>query len=161
MPCEACGADLPGAETCLDRFHLLLAVESDNAELRRMHGLTVLTYYLQHSSLTKPWYQMFGAEVMRRVFAQGEDWSSVLLESHPRGVGRTRSAVAVAQLKTRGETTMPDWVIVHAIPGELTVASIDLNVSPGQTEQVEAWARSVAEHRVLNPIAGIVLSEIL
>jgi hypothetical protein len=149
MRCEACGADLPSTETCLDRFHLLLAAEADNEELRRMHGLTVLTYSLQHPSQTKPWYQMFGAEVMRRVFAQREDWSSVLLERHPRGVGRAGSAAAVAQLKTRGGTTMPDWVIVHAIPGELTVTSVDANAAFGQTEQVEAWARSVAEHRFL------------
>lgn len=57
MECAECGAMLPGDETCQDRFHALLAAEVRNPELLHVHGLTVLTYHLQHPSLTKPWYQ--------------------------------------------------------------------------------------------------------
>ena len=72
MRCEECGADPHGMAMCRDYVHALLAAEVEREELQRMHGLTVLTCHLQHPSLTKPWYQMFGAEVMRRVFAGGE-----------------------------------------------------------------------------------------
>jgi hypothetical protein len=50
--CAECGASLPGGETCRDRFHALLAAEAENVDLARIHGLTVLTYHLQHPSLT-------------------------------------------------------------------------------------------------------------
>jgi hypothetical protein len=148
--CAECGADLPGDETCLARFHELLGAEAHNEELRQMHGLTVLTYHLQHPSLTRPWYQRYGAEVMPRIFARREDWLTVLLEGHPRGVGRRQSAKAVAELKARGETAMPDWVVTTPIPGELTVMAVDPRGPSGQTAQVMAWARSMAEHRFLD-----------
>ena len=107
MRCAECGADVPNNETCLDRFHALLAAEAENEELRRMHGLTVLTYHLQHPSLTKPWYQLFGAHVLQRVFGQGEDWGDVLMEIHPRRIGR-RADAAVARLKAAEGPTMPN-----------------------------------------------------
>ncbi|MGH2618450.1 MAG: DUF5946 family protein [Thermomicrobiales bacterium] len=149
MHCEECGADPTGAETCLDRFHALLAAEANSEELRQLHGLTVLTYHLQHSSLTKPWYLVCGAEVMRRVFARGENWLDVLLENHPRGVGRRQSDAAVKRLKALAGPTMPDWVITRPIPGELTVVSVDPHAPSGQAAAVMAWARWVAEHRYL------------
>jgi hypothetical protein len=149
MHCEECGAVLPGEETCLDRFHALLAAEAGNAELRQMHGLSVLTYHMQHPSLTKPWYQIFGAEAMRRIFGQGEDWRDVLMAEHPHRIGRKRSATAIARRKAAGGTTMPAWVISHPIPGELDVTSVDPSAPAGQTDQVLAWARSVSEHRVV------------
>ncbi len=149
MRCDECGAEIPGHEMCLDRFHALLAAEVDNEELRRMHGLTVLTYHLQHPSLTKPWYQLFGARVLQRVFGQGEDWGDVLMETHPRRIGR-RADAAVARLKAAAGPTMPNWVISHPIAGELTIATIDPNASPGPAQQVLTWARSVAEQRYLS-----------
>ncbi|HEX2282781.1 MAG TPA: DUF5946 family protein [Thermomicrobiales bacterium] len=150
MRCGECGAETAGDETCLARFHSLLAAEVDNEELRRMHGLTVLTYHLQHPSLTKPWFQLFGADVFRRVFGQGEDWGSVLMETHPRRIGR-RADLADARLKAAGGPTMPGWVVSHPIAGELTIATIDPGASPGPVQQILAWARSVAEYRVLRP----------
>ncbi len=80
MRCDDCGAEPSGEETCLDRFHALLAAEVDNEELRRMHGPTVLTY---------------------------------------------------------------------PIPGEATVAAVELDAPTGQAEQVLEWAHSVAAHRGL------------
>ena len=115
-----------------------------------MHGLTVLTYYLQHPSLTKPWYQGFGAAVMRRVFAAGEEWGDVLMETHPRGVGRRQADAAVARLKASTGGTMPEWVITRPIPGELTVAAVDPTAPGGQADAIMAWARSVAEHRFIH-----------
>jgi hypothetical protein len=150
MRCEECGADVPREETCLNRFHALLAAEVENDELRQMHGLTVLTYYLQHPSLTKPWFQVTGAETMRRIFSGGEDWRSVLMEAHPRGVGRRRSAAAVARMKAASNGIMPDWVIAHPIPDELTVVSIDPTATTGQADAILDWARSVAQRRFLH-----------
>ena len=149
MRCDECGAELAGDETCLARFHILLAAEVDNEELRRMHGLTVLTYHLQHPSLTKPWYQLFGARVFQRVFGQGEDWGDVLMETHPRRIGR-RADAAVARLKAAAGPTMPEWVVTHPIAGEMTIAMIDPDAVPGPAQQVLAWARSVAERRYLH-----------
>jgi hypothetical protein len=149
MRCRECGADPPGESICLDHFHALLAAEVANAELRGMHGLTVLTYHLQHASLTKPWYQVFGKEVMRRVFATGEDWGNVLMESHPRRIGR-RADAEVARLKAAGGATMPDWVVARPIAGEVTVTAVSPGAPSGQTEQILAWAKSVAEHRFLD-----------
>jgi hypothetical protein len=36
-----------------------------------MHGLTVLTYRVQHPHLTKPWYQIEARDALRRVFEGG------------------------------------------------------------------------------------------
>lgn len=114
-----------------------------------MHGLTVLTYHLQHPSLTRPWYQIYGKVVMRRVFADGEHWGDVLMETHPRRIGR-RADAEVARLKTAGGPTMPAWVITQPLAGELTVTTVSPEEPAGQAEQVLAWARSVAEYRFLD-----------
>jgi hypothetical protein len=148
MRCDECGADLPGPATCLDHFHALLAAETVNTELRALHGLTVLTYHLQHPSLTKPWYQVYGKDVMRRVFEDGEDWGEVLMETHPRRIGR-RADDAVARLKAAGGAAMPEWVVTEPVAGELTVTAVSPEAASGQAEQVLAWARSVAERRFL------------
>ena len=147
--CGECGAALPASGACIDHFHALLAAEVDNRELGEAHVLTVLTYYLQHPSLCKPWYLDWGREVMRRIFGDGEPWRSVLLEAHPRGVGRRRSASALVRIKAGGGTELPAWLVRQPPPGELIVTSIDAAARAGQTAQVEAWARSVAEHRFL------------
>jgi hypothetical protein len=154
MRCDECGADLPGTETCLGHFHALLAAEADSEELRQMHGLTVMTYYLQHPSLTKPWFQQYGAEVMRRVFSRGERWQDVLLEAHPHGVGRRQAEIAIRRLKSGAPSAMPDWVVTRPIPDELTVTSVDPEAATGHADSVMAWARSVADHRYLRQVAS-------
>jgi hypothetical protein len=149
MRCEECGADPPGETTCLDHLHELLAAETENAELRGMHGLTVLTCHLQHPSLTKPWYQVFVKQVLRRVFGDGEAWGDVLMETHPRRIGRHADA-EIARLKDAGGLTMSEWVITQPIMGEMTVTAVSPEAPSGQAEQALAWARSVAEHRFLH-----------
>ena len=148
MECAECGATLPGAETCEERFHALLAAEQYNAELFRMHGLTVLTYHLQHPSRTKPWYQAAGYDTMRRSFGEGRDWWEVLSEGRRRGTAEREVARWKDAYKASG-ATMPPWVVTRPVPGELTVADVDPLAPSGQAEQVLAWARSVAEGRVL------------
>jgi hypothetical protein len=44
---------------------------------------------------------------------------------------------------------MPNWVVTHPIAGELTIATIDPDPSPGPAQQILACARSVAEDRYL------------
>lgn len=53
MRCAECGAALPGPETREGRCRALLAAEVENAEVARMHGLTVRTDHLPHPSRTK------------------------------------------------------------------------------------------------------------
>ncbi len=162
MRCGECGAALAGEETCFERFHALLAAEAQNAELRRMHGLTVLTYHVQHPSRTKPWYQVFGAEVMRRAFGRGEDWTEALaaVAGRPGGFDRERERWrqvgpqkgwerALNERKATARAAMPAWVVAEPIPGEATIAEIDVVAASGQADGVLAWARSVAEHRFL------------
>ena len=162
MRCGECGAALAGEETCLERFDALLAAEAQNAELRRMHGLTVLTYHVQHPSRTKPWYQAFGAEVMRRAFGRGEDWTEALaaVAGRPGGFDRERGRWRqvgpqkgwereLNERKAAAGSAMPGWVVARPIAGEATVADVDPLAPAGQAEQVLAWARSVAEHRFL------------
>lgn len=144
--CPECGATLADGAACIDRFHAVLAAEAHNDALRGMHGLTVLTYHLQHPSLTRPWYQVAGREMMRRIFGQGEDWRSVLREEHPRGAGRKRAAAAIAARKAAGPDSMPDWVIAEPVAGEMTILAVD---PEAPSAQIEAWARSVAIHRYL------------
>lgn len=147
MECTECGAVLPGEEACQDRFHALLAAEHHNQELLQMHGLTVLTYHLQHPSLTKPWYQAAGYDAMRRSFGQGRDWLEVLMEGRRSGTAERDVTRWKAEYRSYG-TTMPPWVVTRPVPGELTVADVDAEAPSGQTEAVLAWGRSVAEGRV-------------
>lgn len=161
MTCPECGAALRPGEACIDLFHALLAAEVDNAELRRMHGLTVLVWHAQHPSQTKPWYQQFAADVLRRAFADGMDWRDALeaVSERPGGYDRERDRWrqvgpqkawerALNARKAAAGTAMPDWVATTPIRGEATVAGIDPAAPAGQEQQVLAWARSVAEHRI-------------
>ncbi|MDP9366077.1 MAG: DUF5946 family protein [Chloroflexota bacterium] len=167
MRCAECGADLPGAETCEGRFHALLAAEVENEELARMHGLTVLTYQLQHPSRTKPRYQEFGAGVMHRAFGGGEDWTEALaaVAGRPGGYDRDRNRWrqvgpqknwerALNERKAAAGAAMPPWVVATPIAGEVTVADVDPAAPAGQEGQVLAWARSVAAHRFLGDAGG-------
>lgn len=161
MTCPECGAPLGKGESCADRFHALLAAEVHNAELRRVHGLTVLVWHVQHPRRTKPWYQAFAADVLRRAFAGGGDWRSALEEVSERPGGYDRVGErwqqagpqkgwerALNERKAATGTAMPDWVANGPRPGELTVADIDLAAPAGQEAAVLAWARSVAAHRI-------------
>ena len=107
MTCTECGADLPSDETCRDRFHVLLAAESHNQELARMHGLTVLTYHVQHPSLTKPWYQAWGYEILRRSFGQRQDWWDVL-----KGVQQHAHSATFQQWKRNYGPILPRGVVI-------------------------------------------------
>jgi hypothetical protein len=144
MTCAECGADLPGDETCLDRFHALLAAEQHSVEALQMHGLTVLTFHLQHPSLTKPWYQVAGYDTMRRSFGEGRDWLEVLAEG-----GMKQRHANVARWKATVGPVMPPEIVTSPVPGEMTVADIDPDAPPGHAGRVLAWGRSVAEKRVL------------
>lgn len=162
MRCPECGADLPGEEACEGRFGSLLAAEVVNEELARLHGLTVLTHHPQHPSRTRPWYQMAGVTIMRRVFDRGDDWPEALAATLARvgGFDRERNRWrqvgarkgwehALNERRVAAGREMPAWVITEPIPGEVTVGAVDPDAPFGQTRQVWAWARSVAEHRIL------------
>lgn len=136
-----------GGETCLERFHALLGAESHSPEAAQMHGLTVLTFHIQHPSLTKPWYQAAGYSTMRRIFGEGRegrDWLGALTEGGMRERQRN-----VARWKAAYGAEMPPWVATGPVAGEMTVADIDPLTPPGHAERVLAWARSVAVSRVL------------
>ena len=140
MRCEECGADLPHDETCAGRFETLLAADFGGvAEAFDVHGLTVLTYQLQHPSGVKPWYLAFGYDLMRRIFGQGEDWRQALTE-----VRQNKADVARWKMMV---TSIPPEVVMHPVPGEVTIADIDPAAPAGHADRVLAWARSVAEKR--------------
>jgi uncharacterized protein DUF5946 len=140
MRCDECGADLPYDQTCAARFEALLASDFGGvAEAFDVHGLTVLTYQLQHPHGAKPWYLALGYELMRRIFGQGEDWREVLLEM--------RQGDTVERWK-RAVRTEPPGIVKGPVPGEITIAEIDPAAPAGHAERVLAWARSVAQGRV-------------
>jgi hypothetical protein len=151
MKCNECGADLPGDETCTDRFGALLAAEMDAdgkpTEAWYVHGLTVMTFYLQHAGgigYTKRYQVEFAEKAMRRIFVDGEDQADVF----PTDQRAARQKAATAAKAAPGANA-PIKEIRGIQPGELTVASLDPANLSGHRERVMAWARSVAEHRVL------------
>ena len=167
MRCDECGAEFAGGETCRERFGALLAAEADNEEPARMHGLTVLTCHVQHPSRTRPWFQAFGAAVMRRTFVDGEQWGEAIAAElgRPGGFDRARSRwrqvgsrkareAALNERKRASGQTMPAWVAARPVAGEATVTDIDVVGRHGQAEQVLAWARSVCERRILRGAEG-------
>lgn len=147
MRCIECGAELPCGETCLDRFHALLAAEQDHPVATAMHGLFVLTYYAQHPSLCRPWLRGWQGKTMRAVFREGRDWREVL--AWPEDRARRQEAVDRAKARYAGDRGTPE--VGAPIAGEATVAGLPVPGSPRYPSeypaQVEAWARSVAEHR--------------
>lgn len=143
MECGECGAVLRGDETCQERFHAILAAEQDSQELARMHGLTVLTYHVQHPSLTKPWYQEVGYDLLRRSFAPRQDWWRVLEEGRP----YLHSSRFQEWKRAYGPALAPE-IVTGPVPGELTVADVDLAAPSGHADRVLTWARSVAQGRV-------------
>ena len=149
MRCPECGGEIPGEERCVDRFHLLLAAEQHYPEAAAMHGLFVLTYYAQHPSLSKPWLRAMQRESLRRIFGESVGWREVL--SWPEDRARRQEAVDRAKGRFALVPEMP--TIGHPVEGEMTVADLG---APGSLDypseypaRVEAWARSVTEHRFL------------
>jgi hypothetical protein len=146
MHCAECGAELPGDETCLDRFHALLAAEKPGNEAAQMHGLTVLTFMVQHpvSGNTPAWYAAAGRMMLHEMFGKGRGPVAVLAEMRQR-------------------TQADDWrervTAAYApgppgpVPGETTVAALDPAVPPGHAARVVAWAWSVAQARGLVGVA--------
>jgi hypothetical protein len=154
MRCRECGAELPGDETCLDRFGALLAAEIDDegnmTEAWKAHGLTVMTFYLQHaggSGYTKRYMVEAAEKAMRQIFEEGRDQADIL----PVGQRAARQR-AVAEMKAAPGAHDPITTIIGPLPGELTIATLDPANLNGHFERVMAWARSVAEHRVLHRV---------
>ena len=147
--CAECGCELPGEETCTDRFHALLAAEQEHPEAAAVHGLFVFTYYSQHPSLCKPWLRRSQREWMREIFGKGRDWREVM--AWPRG--RKRRQQAVEEAKERFEGLPESPAVGQPVKGEMSVADLGTPGSPDYPsrypEQVGSWARSVAEHRFL------------
>jgi len=142
MHCAECGADLPGDETCLDRFHALLAAEKPGNEAAQMHGLTVLTFMVQHpiSGGTPAWYPAAGLMMLHEMFGKGRGPHAVLAEMRQRtGENDWRERVTAAYVPGPP----------GPVPGETTVAAIDPAVPPGHAARVVAWAWSVAQARGL------------
>jgi Family of unknown function (DUF5946) len=133
----------------VDRFHLLLAAEQQYPEAAAMHGLFVLTYYAQHPSLSKPWLRAAQREWLREIFDEGKDWRAVL--SWPEDRARRQEAVDRAKRRFARAPEVP--AIGRPVKGEMTVAGLGTPGSPGYPSEyparVEAWARSVAENRIL------------
>ncbi len=146
MHCTECGADLPGEETCLDRFHALLAAEKPGNEAAQMHGLTVLTFMMQHpvSGNAPAWYPAAGRMMLHEMFGRGRGPHAVLAEMRQRTADADWRARVVAAY---GAEQQPG-------PGETTIAAIDPAVPPGHAARVIAWAWSVAEARGLIPDQG-------
>jgi hypothetical protein len=152
VKCIECGAELPGKETCLDRFGALLAAERDAegnlTEAFKVHGLTVMTFYLQHaggSGYTKRWMLDSAEQAMLQIFREGRDHAEVLPPD--RRVARQKAATAAKAMPGAHD---PITSIVGPLPGELTIATLDPANLSDHIERVIAWAQSVAEHRVLN-----------
>ncbi|MBA2376619.1 MAG: hypothetical protein H0V75_10920 [Rubrobacter sp.] len=149
MRCAECGAELPGEESCADRFHAFLAAEHRYYEAFSMHGLFVLAYHVQHPSLCKPWMRARQRETLREIFVEEKRWREVLSWPKDR---RLRQA-AVDQLKEQpvGATDTPE--VGHPIEGEMTVVDLGSTDSPDfpseYPQRVESWAASLAEHRLL------------
>jgi hypothetical protein len=147
--CAECGAELPGEETCIARFHALLAAEQEHPEAADMHGLFVLAYHAQHPSLCKPWLRAFQRETLREIFGKGKPWREVL--AWPKNRMRRQEGVDQAKERFSGVPQTPAFG--YPVTDEMTVVDLPTPGSSGYPseypDQVESWARSVAEHKFL------------
>ena len=88
-------------------------------------------------------------EWLREIFGEGVDWREVL--SWPED--RARRQEAVDRVKERFARAPETPKVGRPVHSEMTVADLGTPGSPGYPSEyparVEAWARSVAEHRVL------------
>ena len=105
-----------------------------------VHGRVVFTYQAQHPSRAKPWMRAAHRAGTNEIFGRGRDWRAVLADNRRSGgVDRSKSI--------NGAGEMP--VVGQPVAGEQTIAEIDPAIPAGHVARVEAWARSVAEHRFL------------
>ena len=149
MRCVECGAELPGEETCIARFHALLASEWGHPEAAEMHGLFVLAYHAQHPSLCKPWLGAAQRDTLREIFGKGKPWREVL--AWPKN--RMLRQVSVDRVKERYSSAPPIPVYGLPLTDEMTIADLPAPGSPGYPseypDKVESWARLMAERRFL------------
>lgn len=142
MRYAACGADLSGGETCLDRFHAVLDADCLGVpETFAAHGPVVFAYHPRHPSRAKPWLRAAYREGVKEICGRERGWRAVLADTRRPGV--------VDRLKP-ASTADETPVVGGQIVGELTIAEIDPAIPSSHVARVEAWARSVAEHRFLN-----------
>lgn len=77
--CDQCGAALAGGVSCKERFDELLALDHSRAEpWGSRHGLAFAVFTLQHSRDASPGMIQRCVEMLRRVYADGEDVANVV-----------------------------------------------------------------------------------
>lgn len=152
MKCKECGAELPATETCQERFSGLLIAERDNARNMRydfdLESLTLMTFYLQHaggSGYKKRWQVEFAKNSFRQLFFEGHALSEIFPTTQREARQKASAAKGIPGAKDLITTSL------GPLPGELTIATLDPISSPDFFEQVMAWVRSVADHRVFIP----------
>jgi hypothetical protein len=108
---------------------LLLTEElGGNVEAFDVHGLTVLSYQLQHPDSAKPWTLAMGQEVLRQIFEDGQDQHHVLAEHcRQETVDRWR-----AQYSSEASIS----VIAGPVPSEMSIADIDPSARAGHAKRV-------------------------
>lgn len=132
-PCPDCGARLPAAETCRERFGACLSLEYQHPDtFGAVHHLAVMCYSLQHNGYSRDAWLDARAMLARclRENLSGPEFLKITREK----LGTRRSGSI-----TRG----PRLAGVSSITWTVTVADLDTTTAARYEAGVRQWAASV------------------
>jgi hypothetical protein len=135
--CPECGA--PQDEgTCLDRFHRMLAWESEDPALGVVHHLMVLCYHLQHPSLYSPEGLRFARGLLKD-FVEGGVSPQKARERHRTGLDSHNRNWSIKGTPAHHGSYDPP------LRWPMTAADVIAGGKEGYCDLVRAWAQSAHE----------------
>lgn len=134
--CPECGAAQFPGQTCPERFHQMLAWESEGPTAAEVHHLLVLCYHLQHPSLYSP-EGLAQAQALLAEFVERGTSPAEVRRRHRAQVDSGRR-----QWKIRG-TAAAHGAYVPPMQWTMTAADIVAGGIEPYAENVRAWARSI------------------
>ncbi len=134
--CPECGAACPPGESCQDRFHQMLAWETENPAASEVHHLTVLCYHLQHPSLYSP-EGLAQAQALLADFVERGASPAVVRRRQRAHVDSGRR-----QWKIKG-TAAAHGAYAHPMPWTMTTADVIAGGADRYADNVRAWAQSL------------------
>ena len=136
LQCPECNAAWRDDQTCEEHFHQMLDWENENSVNWEVHHLTVLNYYLQHSSLYSPEGLQYALNLLVDFVERGV----TTVESRANSRDQVRSDKRKWNVAGRPGSV---GAYAHPVAWTMTAGDVVAAGEPHYRERVRAWAASI------------------